>query len=255
MCRGGLWGLVGSCGLVLFPHYFAPRHLDLIVLELGGAEDPVVVILADDFKDIFMRDVGEEATEIVHQVPLPGRYLLMGWSQERNPLALLHLGFQMIRDSCLRSSISMLFGWVRSMAIGGTIGGTISIRSDISVRIVPPLSSSPLPILSSLIVWGMGNSVSLVVLSLLLVLSISPLSPSAALALLTLTFLLLKSRPTALLIRPALLLPVLLVWGVLPRGPSSILLAIVLIRTPVLLWAALLRILPTAFASLAPRTL
>ena len=203
-----------------------------------------------------MRDVGEEATEIVHQVPLPGRYLLMGWSKERNALALLHLGFQMIRDSCLRSSIGMLFGWVRSMTIGagGAIGGTITIGCDIGVRVVPPLSSSPLPVLS-LIVRGMGNSVRLVVLSLLLVLPLSPLSPSAALALLTLTFLLLKSRPTALLVRPTLLLPVLLVWGVLPRGPTSILLAIVLIRTPVLLWAALLRILPTAFASLAPGTL
>lgn len=97
------------------------------------------------------------------------------------------------------------------------------------------------------------GSVSFAVLSLLIVLSLPPLSPSAALAL---TFLLLESSPTALLVRPTLLLPVLLVWGVLPWGllPASILLAIVLIRTPVLLWA-LLGILSTILTPLAPRAL
>lgn len=108
----------------------------------------------------------------------------------------------------------------------------------------------------------MGNSIGFVVMSLLIVLPLSPLSPPAALALsslttlttLTLTFLLLESRPTALLVRPTLLLPVLLVLGVLSGGPASVLLAIVLIRTPVLLWA-LLCILPSDFAPLAPLAL
>lgn len=169
----------------------------------------------------------------------------MRGSKGGNSLALLNLGFQMMWDSLLWYSIGMFFVvWVR-IAIGGTIAiGSMSIRIDIGVRVVPSLSSSPL---SLIIGRGMGESVSFVVLSLLIVLSISPLSPSAASAL---TFLL-RERSTALL---ALLLPVLLVLGVLPRGPGPILLAIVLIRTPVLL-RAMLGILAPAFPPLAPGAL
>lgn len=87
-------------GLALLPHDCTPRHLDLIVAEFVGAENSVVVVLADDFEDVFRGNVGEEATEIVHQVPLYWQYPLLGWTDKGcNALALLNLRFQMMGDS------------------------------------------------------------------------------------------------------------------------------------------------------------
>lgn len=153
---GNLWRRVGSCwGLALLPHDCAPRHLDLIVAELVGAENSVVVMLADDFEDVFRRNVGEEATEIGHQVPLYWQYPLLGWNKGCNALALLNLGFQMMWDS-LWYSIGVFFVWVGSIAISvagairSAIGSAIAI--DIGARVISPLSSSPLPELSSLII-------------------------------------------------------------------------------------------------------